>query len=154
MPFQDPFFNLYGAPLAKTPHIRLLIPINAAQVVGRKTVWLAPPSASPHMYPYAPSSPPTSASASAAGEDANAPRNPAANGESPSMSNTSRVDVFSPADVENGAPPHDLYPDFWKNVAGAAMSVTLAPGDLLFFPPGWWHAMRSEETSFSVSMWF
>ena len=148
---QDPFFNLYGAPLAKAPHIRLLIHINTAQVVGHKTVWLAPPSASPHMYPY-PSSFPTAACAPAASEDA--PRNPAANSESQCMSNTSRVDVFSPGDVANGAPLRDSYPDFWKNVAGAAMSVTLAPGDLLFFPPGWWHAMRSEETSFSVSMWF
>lgn len=67
------------------------------------------------------------------------------------MSNTSRVDVFA-------TPVHgdesETYPGFWEKVAPNAISVVLEPGDLLFFPPGWWHAMRSEEKSFSVSMWF
>lgn len=69
------------------------------------------------------------------------------------MSNTTRVDVFpsSPEELEKS---HAEFPDFWDWVVPAAMSVTLEPGDLLFFPPGWWHAMRSEEMSFSVSMWF
>ena len=67
-----------------------------------------------------------------------------------------RCFLCSPPVVESGAPPAAgcCYPDFWKDVPPRAMSVTLEPGDLLFFPPGWWHAMRSEETSFSVSMWF
>ena len=91
--------------------------------------------------------------------DADAPRNPATNSESPCMSNTSRVDVFQPPD--RGAntdvaepPPSETFPAFWEEVVPVATSVTLEPGDLLFFPPGWWHAMRSEERSFSVSMWF
>ena len=69
------------------------------------------------------------------------------------MSNTSHVDVLITAPAEVAASKLE-YPDFWEHVAPAAMSVTLEPGDLLFFPPGWWHAMRSEEASFSVSMWF
>ena len=98
------------------------------QVVGRKTVWLAPPGISEHMYPYR-------------------AEHPAANTTSPSMSNTSRVDVFSNEETADHAA-------FWKHVVPEAMSVTLDPGDLLFFPPGWWHGMRGEDTSFSVSMWF
>lgn len=69
------------------------------------------------------------------------------------MSNTSRVDVFpDTAETEQGS--RNEFPAFWKEVPLKAMCVTLEPGDVLFFPPGWWHAMRSEETSFSVSMWF
>ncbi|KAI0350207.1 Clavaminate synthase-like protein [Trametes cingulata] len=128
----DPFFNFY------------------AQVVGRKTIWLAPPEASLYMYPYPSTSsdplsqPPT---------EGDAPRNPAANHESPSMSNTTQVDVFlsSPEHLEKS---RSSFPGFWEKVVPSAMSVTLEPGDLLFFPPGWWHAMRSEDLSFSVSMWF
>jgi ribosomal protein L16 Arg81 hydroxylase len=69
----------------------------------------------------------------------------------PSMSNTSRVDVFPSPDAE--AESRQTHPDFWENVVPNAISATLEPGDLLFFPPGWWHAMRSEDPSFSVSMW-
>ena len=111
-----------------------------AQVVGRKTVWLAPPTSSvmEAMYPYPPPSP-TSDSESA--------RNPAANQLAPSMTNTAQVDVFSDQD-------RDRFPLFWKYAVPEALSATLEPGDVLFFPPGWWHAMRSEERSFSISMWF
>ncbi|KAI0668493.1 Clavaminate synthase-like protein [Trametes maxima] len=130
----DPFFNFY------------------AQVVGRKTIWLAPPKASAHMYPYPPPSTPTS-SQSPSGEPGEPPRNPAANHETPSMSNTTRVDVFLSSDEELTKSQSE-FPKFWREVVPNAMSVTLEPGDLLFFPPGWWHAMRSEEMSFSVSMWF
>ncbi|KAL1747513.1 hypothetical protein HDZ31DRAFT_61135 [Schizophyllum fasciatum] len=114
----DPFFNLY------------------VQVVGRKTVWLAPPSASSSMYAYADSQVPASASKA----------DPA----STMLGNTSRVDVFTADEPAS----QDAFPDFWDNVVGSASRVTLDAGDVLFFPPGWWHAMRSEETSFSVSMWF
>ncbi|KAI0654792.1 Clavaminate synthase-like protein [Cubamyces menziesii] len=131
-PHTDPFYNFY------------------AQIVGRKTIWLAPPEASSYMYPYPPTTP-THDAPSSTNEDQ--PRNPATNHESPSMSNTSRVDVFlrSPEEL---AQCKDTFPDFWRKVQPVAMQVTLEPGDLLFFPPGWWHAMRSEEMSFSVSMWF
>ncbi|KAK0210305.1 Clavaminate synthase-like protein [Desarmillaria ectypa] len=97
----DPYFNFY------------------VQIVGSKTVWLASPECSGHMYAE----------------------------ETPSLSNTSRVDVFATQDSRD-------YPAFWEDVVPGAMSATLQPGDMLFFPPGWWHAMRANETSFSVSMWF
>ncbi|KAH8102964.1 Clavaminate synthase-like protein [Cristinia sonorae] len=115
----DPYYNFY------------------AQVVGRKTVWLAPPSATPFMYPYP----------HAQTSHNDQPHNPAANTIEPSMSNTSRVDVF-------GTPGEDEFTEFWRDAVALSMCVTLEPGDVLFFPPGWWHAMRSEEMSFSVSMWF
>ena len=109
-----------------------------AQVVGRKTVWLAPPETSPSMYAY-----------SAASDSDGHPHHPAANNTSPALSNTSRVDVFGRFEEIDAQFPH-----FREHVVPHAMCATLNPGDLLFFPPGWWHAMRSEETSFSVSMWF
>ncbi|KAH9890631.1 Clavaminate synthase-like protein [Cubamyces lactineus] len=130
-PHTDPFYNFY------------------AQVVGRKTIWLASPEASSYMYPYPAPSPDDAPSSTS--EDQ--PRNPATNHESPSMSNTSRVDVFL-SSSESIARSKEAFPDFWREVQPVAMQVTLEPGDLLFFPPGWWHAMRSEEMSFSVSMWF
>jgi hypothetical protein len=113
--------------------------IVAAQVVGRKTVWLAPPSMTSFMYPHSLVSP--------SAIDKSHTHNPAAN--NPSMSNTSQVDVFVSSEKDLG-----MHPLFWEKVVPNAMSATLEPGDLLFFPPGWWHAFRSEEKSFSVSMWF
>ncbi|KAH7908586.1 hypothetical protein BJ138DRAFT_1157340 [Hygrophoropsis aurantiaca] len=121
----DPFFNCY------------------AQVVGRKTVWLAPPDVQDQMYPY---SERTSGIADKA-------HNPAANTTNPMMSNTSRVDVF-PSSEEAETQSKSQFPAFWENVPKKASCAILEPGDMLFFPPGWWHAMRSEEPSFSVSMWF
>ncbi|KAF9228721.1 Clavaminate synthase-like protein [Gyrodon lividus] len=120
----DPFFNCY------------------VQVVGRKTVWLAPPNIAACMYPY---------DRSPTGTDKS--HNPAANNTNPLLSNTSRVDVFpgTPQAIEAS---QMAFPLFWKAVPDKALCVTLNPGDLLFFPPGWWHAMRSEDVSFSVSMWF
>ena len=60
------------------------------------------------------------------------------------MGNTSRLDVFS---TEGNK-------EFADQVVPSSMTATLGPGDMLFFPPGWWHGMRSESTSFSISMWF
>ena len=100
------------------------------QVVGRKTVWLAPPERSPRMYPCVTS--PT--------------KDPV---HEPELSNTTRVDVFGKRTVSE-----PQYPEFWKEMVPRAMSCTLLAGDLLYIPAGWWHGMRSEDTSFSVSMWF
>lgn len=94
------------------------------------------------MYPYRA---PDSAGGNTKG--ATQPKNPAQNNTSPSMSNTSQVDVFSDVSEKQ-------FPLFIKHVVPEATCVTLEAGDLLFFPPAWWHALRSEETSFSVSMWF
>ncbi|KAH9977358.1 hypothetical protein BGW80DRAFT_1473248 [Lactifluus volemus] len=120
----DPYFNLYAK----------------AQVVGRKTVWLAPSTqrVTEALYPYPPPS---------LAYDRERGRNPAANLLAPSMTNTSQVDVFFDQDKDN-------FPLFWERAVPEALTATLEPGDVLFFPPGWWHAMRSEDMSFSVSMWF
>lgn len=63
------------------------------------------------------------------------------------MGNTSKLDVFS-------TDSNKEYSDFSDQVVSSSMTAVLGPGDMLFFPPGWWHAMRSESTSFSISMWF
>lgn len=94
---QDPYFNCY------------------AQVVGRKTVWLASPALQEELRPLPQDS---------------------------GLGNTSTLDVFSLTRESN------------PTVLERSMVITLQPGDLLFFPPQWWHAMRSEDTSFSVSFWF
>ncbi len=124
----------------RSPFAGPMAHVAKAQVVGRKTVWLAPPTSNvtKAMYSYPPPSP---------ASDREGPRNPVVNQLAPSMTNTSQVDVFSDQD-------EDRFPLFWKYAVPEALSATLEPGDVLFFPPGWWHAMRSEELSFSVSMWF
>jgi Cupin-like domain len=111
-----------------------------AQVVGRKTIWLAPPTlrVTEALYPY-----PSPSLAS----DRERARNPVADLLAPSMNNTSQIDVFSDQDK-------DKFPLFWKDAVPEALTATLEPGDVLFFPAGWWHAMRSEDISFSISMWF
>lgn len=93
----------------------------SVQVVGRKTVWLAPPEVGEHMQAYT-------------RDDSQV-----------AMTNTSRVDVFG---------SDGQHRQFESHVVPKAFSGTLESGDALFFPPGWWHGMRSEEPSFSVSMWF
>ncbi|TFK76565.1 Clavaminate synthase-like protein [Pluteus cervinus] len=108
-----------ATPAHTDPYLNLFV-----QVVGKKTVWTAPPEAGPSMYSY--SSLPGSG-----------------------LSNTSQVDVFSSSDEQGGE-----YGEFWEKVVPHAQSATLNAGDLLYLPPGWWHAMRSESTSFSVSTWF
>ncbi|KIY43335.1 Clavaminate synthase-like protein [Fistulina hepatica ATCC 64428] len=118
----DAFFNVY------------------VQAVGKKTIWLAHPSLTPYMYPYP---------ARTSNMDDSVSRVPAANTTSPSMSNTTRVDVFAESSDEQ-----QQFPEFLEKVVPDAMTAILEAGDALFFPPGWWHAMRSETTSFSISMWF
>ncbi|KAJ2987774.1 hypothetical protein NUW54_g9326 [Trametes sanguinea] len=124
----DPFYNFYGAHALFTFALDRTFTPDLAQVVGRKTIWLAPPEASPYMYPY-----PSVGSSSSLADDTDHRRNPAANQESPSMSNTSRVDVFATGDDIRGS--KDLFSDFWREVPPMAMQVTLERGDLLFFPP-------------------
>lgn len=62
-----------------------------------------------------------------------------------------RVDVLLPPSDPSLARKHPL---FVRDVVPVARQAVLGPGDLLFLPPGWWHAMRSLEVSFGVSVWF
>jgi len=157
------------------------------QVIGKKTVWLAPPDFVEEMYPYDSttecSKPESSASQSTAAvqdtpssssspacsitsELSSSPSGPpsiaspqpmpssritsAASGTPTSMlTNTSRVPIFDPP-----ADSKAKFPLFHAHVIQHALSAVLEPGDMLVFPPGWWHAMRTEETSASVSVWF
>lgn len=57
--------------------------------------------------------------------------------------NTSRVDV--------GCPDDAAFPGF----SGVTfVDAVLAPGDMLYLPPRWWHYVASLSTSMSVSFWF
>jgi len=58
-----------------------------------------------------------------------------------------QVGVFSRVDLEN--PDYQKYPLF-KNVR--PIEFILEPGEVIFIPVGWWHHVRSLETSISVSM--
>lgn len=175
---------VFFVPSSKVP---LADHCSLVQVVGRKTIWLAPPDFYEEMYPYdasmsdtrrpqssaserttahsSSSSPPSSRSASALSDltrssngfttsDSRTRRHHPEEFVAPSdstgmLGNTSRVPIFEPPpDAKN------QFPLFFSHVASKAYSAILEPGDMLVFPPGWWHAMRSEETSASVSMWF
>ncbi|KAL5529003.1 hypothetical protein ACEPAG_4977 [Sanghuangporus baumii] len=121
----DPFYNFY------------------TQVVGKKTVWLAPPNASRILSPH-----PATTTSSSEHRTSSDPTSADSEKNSAMLSNTTHLDVFASAaglQCERG---------FMETVAPLAMSAVLDEGDMLFFPPGWWHALRSESTSFSVSMWF
>ena len=80
---------------------------------------------------------------------------------------TKRVLLFSPADS------HCLYPNsgmmnntssvdcdepdlkaFPRFAEGVGFEGELAPGELLYIPPLWWHHIRSLKPSFSVSFWW
>ena len=63
------------------------------------------------------------------------------------MTNTARIDVFRDEDVASS-------PEFIQNVLSHTAALTLYPGDVLYIPCGWWHAMRSVTRSASISFWF
>ncbi|MBD2188948.1 cupin-like domain-containing protein [Pseudanabaena mucicola] len=54
--------------------------------------------------------------------------------------------VFSEVDIEN--PDYQKYPLFQKV---PIIEVTLEPGDAIFMPVGWWHAVKSLDISISMS---
>lgn len=121
-------------------------------MVGYKQVWLAPPNANANggMCAYGASTENVDADA---GGGSDMEDREEEQGATAYMSNTSRVDVFSssPLDSEPGkgkgaawsAQDRQARARFEIDVQPNAMVATLGPGDLLFFPPGWWHAMRS-----------
>ncbi|ODN93385.1 hypothetical protein L198_05247 [Cryptococcus wingfieldii CBS 7118] len=108
------------------------------QVLGSKRVWLAPPWCSDHMYCYG------------AGDDDSTSYGLAEQ----YMTNTSRVPLLrDPVEFEKESL---RFPAFFETVRPQSMEAVLNPGDLLVFPPGWWHAMRTEGEGpvWSVSMWY
>ncbi|KXN85488.1 Lysine-specific demethylase 8 [Leucoagaricus sp. SymC.cos] len=111
------------------------------QVVGYKTVWLSSPASTAYMESVSLAQPKMNSMDSSRG-------NPLIFTGGTDSLNTSRLDVFSRGNMAAD------FPLFADKVVPEAMSVVLGPGDLLFFPPGWWHGMRNESTSISMSMWF
>ncbi|KAJ1300761.1 hypothetical protein OPQ81_002405 [Rhizoctonia solani] len=114
----DPYYNIY------------------VQIVGHKSVWLAPPEASQGMYAFNPASEPASQNHNSSEPS----RDPKREG---MMGNTSSVDVFalstSDASSDSFKASHSL---FYEHALPLAQSTVLKPGDALVIPPGWWHAMR------------
>ena len=49
------------------------------------------------------------------------------------------------------APDDGRFPDF---PALEHFDAILAPGDMLYIPPRWWHYVKSLSVSFSVSFWW
>ncbi|KAJ6500543.1 Clavaminate synthase-like protein [Mycena sanguinolenta] len=44
--------------------------------------------------------------------------------------------------------------DVFAGGIDSGMMASLGPGDVLYMPVGWWHAMHAESCSFSMSIWF
>lgn len=133
----DPYYNCY------------------VQVVGSKVVWIAPPSVTTctatgapinAMYCFGQPDPPLDDDEEEEGSGEDWKGDAATTS---LMTNTSRVPVFSPTPTDV-----DEHPVFTDLVEPHAQWAELGPGDMLFLPPGWWHAMKSTERSFSVSYWF
>ncbi|GAA5851249.1 hypothetical protein JCM5353_007707 [Sporobolomyces roseus] len=126
----DPFWNCY------------------VQVVGSKWVWIAPPSVGPHMAAFGGTSPSTVDCLDQKEEGSTATE---------IMTNTSAIDVTQSLSSSSPTSPDatSQYPSvFLQEVEPKAQQIVLEAGDILVMPPGWWHAMKSLETSFSISIWF
>lgn len=121
----DPYYNCY------------------VQVVGHKHVWVAPPNMTDEMQVYAAASDgkkhvlvnkertQTTATTSEDGESTDSDDMDMF---TQLMNNTSQVDVFSSTPLPAG---------FVQNVVPHAQHAELHPGDMLFMPPLWWHALQS-----------
>lgn len=57
--------------------------------------------------------------------------------------NSSQVDLDAPDDAR--------FPRFAPT---PFQDCVLAPGQMLYIPPGWWHYVKALDTSFSVSFWW
>ncbi|KAF8604377.1 Clavaminate synthase-like protein [Ceratobasidium sp. AG-I] len=141
----DPYYNIY------------------VQVVGFKSVWLAPPETSAGMYAFAHQMPDSTNHEPSSGSPNNSERDSTnselmnAEKKGPKregmLGNTSSLDVFALSQSSSQNP--NAYPLFYEHALPLAQSTILSPGDALIIPPGWWHAMRGVGGgSFSVSFWF
>ena len=61
------------------------------------------------------------------------------------MPHMSRVNTFNP-DLEK-------FPEY-EQAHRVRLEADIGPGDTLFMPPGWWHAVETIETSLSVNFWW
>lgn len=160
----DPFFNCY------------------VQVLGRKRVWLAPPSVTEHMHAFGKEGREEGMDvdpewvmiqkirqqAEGGSDDKeDEPTEEEGEGEGDDewddeedeslfaslMTNTSRLPLLKPG--QNVDTIAAKFPDFEK-VLPHAMETVLEPGDMLVIPPGWWHAMRQEGDGpgWSISFWY
>ena len=60
----------------------------------------------------------------------------------------SQIDVFNSGNVDR-----QRFPRF-SDVAANGYTVTIGPGDMLYIPIGWWHAVESLDISISVNIWW
>jgi len=133
------------------------------QVIGHKQFWLAPPDADEHgaMYHFSAWDNTSSANAGSEAEEPDATRHSAA--AFAHMDNTSQLDVFEAVSAVTGdkeatgtasSSGHDPFPLFTEHVEPKALSSVLGPGDMLYIPPKWWHAVKSLSKSISMSHFF
>jgi lysine-specific demethylase 8 len=85
---------------------------------------------------------------------------PALHAAPPPLGNTSALPVEALRDPvpgscgAGGAKWARDFPLYAAGGAGAPLEGTLLPGDALYIPPGWWHALEALTPSFSVSCWW
>jgi len=68
------------------------------------------------------------------------------------MGNTSRIPIFNKS---NTPPSRTEFPKFYAEALPESLEEVLDEGDMLVFPPGWWHALRQEGgAGWGVSFWY
>lgn len=128
------------------PFAALRFPCSAGQVAGRKLLWVAPPRASAHMYPFG-----------AEVENEEPQEDEKRSGlQEQYMGNTTQVDVLATCEQNQDqlADQRHRFPRFFAHALPLSQQAILEPGDMLFLPPGWWHALKSLDSAVSVSLWF
>jgi hypothetical protein len=123
--------------------------VGTAQVVGRKYIWVAPPSTE-GLYPFSGAPP-----AEGVTSDSDSDSSEGTTAAQQYMSNTSRLDVIAASlDDSPTSTTRQQFPDFYAKALPRAFQAVLEPGDVLLMPVGWWHSLKSLDASCSVSIWF